>query len=132
MMNELDLDRQEAMLKFLNKNKRKIITDVIAGRGKASARWMLLVEEKQGVPWRSAMLPINTVVSYCVGDASITAKGNLKLGKITIQRKGGDAGKDTAQMLQFKFSPRDLFEVDGSHVTYNHSRLPEPATGTDL
>ncbi|MCE2498670.1 MAG: hypothetical protein J4F28_06760 [Nitrosopumilaceae archaeon] len=49
--------------------------------------------------------------------ASITQRGNLKLGKITIQRKGGDAGQDTAQMLQFKFSPKDLFGIEGSHIT---------------
>ncbi len=123
MMDELDQSSREAVLKFLNKNKKRIIRDVIAGRGRASARWMLLVEEKQNMRWRSAMLPIDTVVSYCMGDASITNRGNLRLGKVTIQRKGGDNGRKTAQMLQFKFSPRDLFETNGAHITYRQDAL---------
>lgn len=40
----------------------------------------------------------------------------LRLGRITIQRKGGDAGKRTAGMLQFKFKPRDLFGIAGARV----------------
>jgi hypothetical protein len=34
------------------------------------------------------------------------------MGKITIQRKGGDAGKDTVNMLQFKFNPCLLFDLE--------------------
>lgn len=33
------------------------------------------------------------------GEIEITAKGNVKIGKITMQRKGGDAGRATANML---------------------------------
>lgn len=32
-------------------------------------------------------------------------------GHITIQRKGGDGGRDTANMLQFKIDPTDLFDI---------------------
>lgn len=116
MMTELDQGRQDAVLEFLDRNKRRIIRDVIAGSGKAAARWMLLIEERQNRPNRSAILPIDAVVRHCIGPALVTKQGNLRLGKITIQRKGGDAGKDTAQMLQFKFSPKDLFEIEESCV----------------
>jgi len=34
----------------------------------------------------------------------------LHLGKVTMQRKGGDAGRNTANMLQFKINPLKLFE----------------------
>ena len=33
----------------------------------------------------------------------------LKIGRITMQRKGGDAGRETAKMLQFKINPVQLF-----------------------
>lgn len=36
---------------------------------------------------------------------------NLKIGKITMQRKGGDNGRETAKMLQFKINPAELFET---------------------
>ena len=115
-MNELSSVQREQMLDFLNDNPRRIIKDVVSGTGKASAKWMLLVEEKDGNPYRSVILPIKKVIEYCMGAASITDQGNLKLGELTIQRKGGDGGKRTAQMLQFKFSPKGLFDIQGVDV----------------
>ena len=67
---------------------------------------MLLIEEKDGRPYRSALLPIDMVIEHDIGRVSVTDRENIKLGELTIQRKGVDAGKHTAQMLQFKFSPR--------------------------
>ena len=47
-MDELPYDKQEQVLAFLNKNKKRIIRNVMAGRGRAAARWMLVVEERRG------------------------------------------------------------------------------------
>jgi len=49
---------------------------------------------------------------YGQGEVLITKKGNLKIGKVVIQRKGGDSGKETANMLQFKFDPCLLFDEE--------------------
>lgn len=43
------------------------------------------------------------------GKVKITTQGSLKIGKITMQRKGGDAGRETSKMLQFKINPMELF-----------------------
>ena len=43
-------------------------------------------------------------------DDIIKKKGCLRIGKITVRRKGGDGGRKTAQMLQFKIDPLLLFE----------------------
>ena len=40
-----------------------------------------------------------------------TEKGNIRLGNITLQRKGGDNGAESANMLQFKANPMMLFDV---------------------
>ncbi|MFO0940663.1 MAG: hypothetical protein U0930_07840 [Pirellulales bacterium] len=45
------------------------------------------------------------------GPVQITAAGNLKIGRITMQRKGGDNGRETANMLQFKINPVELFSI---------------------
>lgn len=37
-------------------------------------------------------------------------KRKLKLGRVTVQRKGGDGGRKTANMLQFKVNPTELFD----------------------
>lgn len=44
------------------------------------------------------------------GDIRITSQGSLKIGNIGMQRKGGDNGRETAKMLQFKIDPVMLFD----------------------
>lgn len=44
------------------------------------------------------------------GDIGMTDRGSLKIGKILMQRKGGDNGRNTAKMLQFKINPVELFK----------------------
>ena len=48
---------------------------------------------------------------YAKGSVEISPKGNLHLGKVTVQRKGGDNGRKTANMLQFKLDPTELFDI---------------------
>jgi hypothetical protein len=48
---------------------------------------------------------------YAAGDVEITIRGSLKIGAITMQRKGGDGGRETAKMLQFKLNPAMLFDA---------------------
>ena len=48
---------------------------------------------------------------YGEGPIVITRAGSLKIGRITMQRKGGDNGRESANMLQFKINPVDLFEL---------------------
>lgn len=58
------------------------------------------------------MKPINVVINhYSEGNVEITNRGNLKIGRITMQRKGGDVGRETANMLQFKVDPIELFDI---------------------
>ncbi len=58
------------------------------------------------------MKPINVAINhYSEGNVEITNRGNLKIGKITMQRKGGDGGRETANMLQFKVDPIELFDI---------------------
>lgn len=48
------------------------------------------------------------------GAVKITKQGNLKIGKIGMQRKGGDGGRKSSQMLQFKINPVELLEKEKS------------------
>lgn len=56
---------------------------------------------------------MNEAINYYFGNGEvrISPRGSLKIGHITIQRKGGDGGRDTANMLQFKIDPTDLFDI---------------------
>lgn len=57
-------------------------------------------------------IPIEKAIAIALDDGvvSITKGGNIKIGKITIQRKGGDGGKPSACDLQIKFCPSDYHE----------------------
>lgn len=108
--NEFSMTEQNMLLDWLKSNKTLIVSDVLKGRGKFSAEWML-VAHKVDDSARWVLKPIN----YCLnffgnGDVKITKRGSVKIGRITMQRKGGDGGRKTAQMLQFKINPAELFE----------------------
>jgi len=110
-VNEFSKTNQNLLLKWIEDNKMLIINDIIKGRGKFSAEWMLVVQ-KIDANAKGVLKPINIVTNYFGnGEVVITKQGNIKVGRITMQRKGGDGGRKTAQMLQFKINPAELFEM---------------------
>ena len=70
---------------------------------------LVALKVEQNARW--ILKPINVVINHFGnGDVIITKQGNIKIGNITMQRKGGDGGRKTAQMLQFKINPAELFD----------------------
>lgn len=106
-MNEVD---QNKLINFIKENKILIVSDLLKGRGELSADWTLVILKVNGEnAW--VLKSINHVMNvFGSGDIRITREGSLKIGKIGMQRKGGDGGRDTAKMLQFKINPVELFE----------------------
>ncbi len=110
-LDEIDPKLKDAVVKFFNENKAAIVSDLFAGDGEHSAGWVMVAfkpAEKTEWVLRSSQ---KTVEFYAEGEVSLTRGGNLKIGRITMQRKGGDAGRDTAKMLQFKINPVELFNA---------------------
>ncbi|GAB4492088.1 MAG: hypothetical protein OHK0045_18990 [Raineya sp.] len=108
--NEFSEDEQKVILEWLEKNQSLIVSDILKGRGKFAAEWML-VAQKVVKNARWILKPMNFCMNYFGnGEIEITARGNFKIGRITMQRKGGDGGRDTAKMLQFKINPAELFD----------------------
>ncbi|MBD3829145.1 MAG: DNA (cytosine-5-)-methyltransferase [Arcobacter sp.] len=110
---EFSVEEQRKLLNYFNENKLLIVSDILKGRGKFAAEWMLVIlkiKDKNGnikLSW--ALEPINNVLNiFGGGEVSITSRGSFNIGKITIQRKGGDNGRATANMLQFKINPVEL------------------------
>jgi R.HinP1I restriction endonuclease len=70
---------------------------------------VILKVADQELTW--TLKPMNFVLNYFGnGEIRITLQGSFKIGKIGIQRKGGDGGRKTANILQFKINPCELFE----------------------
>lgn len=107
---EMSKDNQKKIVNFFTKNKILVISDILKGRGKFSAGWMLvaLIVEKES-KW--SLKNINEAMNI-LGDGPVlvTSKGSLRIGKIGMQRKGGDNGRPSASMLQFKINPVLLFD----------------------
>ena len=109
-VNEFSNKNQDILVNWIKNHKTLIVNDIIKGRGKLSAEWMLVAQKiAEDAKW--VLKPINIVVNHFGnGEVRITKQGNIKIGNITMQRKGGDKGRKTAQMLQFKINPAELFE----------------------
>ncbi len=107
---EFSDEEQQIILNFFEKNKTLIVSDILKGRGKFAAEWMLVIVKLKDVKliqW--ALEPMNKVLNHFGnGEISITTRGSFKIGNITIQRKGGDNGRESANMLQFKINPAEL------------------------
>jgi hypothetical protein len=108
--NEFSEVEQKVVLKWLKKNQSLIVSDILKGQGKFAAEWMLVAQKvEKNARW--ILKPMNFCLNYFGnGKIEITNRGNFKIGRITMQRKGGDGGRNTANMLQFKINPAELFE----------------------
>lgn len=112
--NEFTKAEQEVVMAWLNENKTLIVSDILKGRGKFAAEWMLVVQKVQ-TEARWVLKSMNFCMNYFgAREVVISPKGNFKIGKITMQRKGGDNGRPTANMLQFKINPAKLFDCNDS------------------
>ncbi|MDO8639578.1 MAG: type II restriction endonuclease, partial [bacterium] len=109
-LDEMSESDQNKLINFINENKILIVSDLLKGRGEFSADWTLVILKLNGES-RWVLKSINHVMNvFGTGDIRITREGSLKIGKIGMQRKGGDGGRESAKMLQFKINPVELFE----------------------
>lgn len=111
-MDEFEDKHKESLVTFFKKNKILVLTDIIKGRDKFSANWMLVTRydtEKDETTW--ILADINKALNiFGEGEVIISPRGSLSIGRVTLQRKGGDGGRPTGNMLQFKIKPCDLFK----------------------
>lgn len=110
-LDELSSEQQKAVIDFFTANRSKIVHDIFQGDGPHAAGW-IMVALKAADRTRWTLRRVEDVMKfYGDGKIDVTTHGNLKIGRITVQRKGGDGGRDTAKMLQFKIDPAQLFEA---------------------
>lgn len=110
-LNEMEIEKQKIVIEWFKQNKTLILSDIIRGRGLFSAEWVL-VAQKVETNSRWVLRNINEVLQhYAVGEVQVSPRGSIMLGSVLVQRKGGDGGRDTAKMLQFKIDPTSLFYI---------------------
>lgn len=112
-IDELSDQDKATLFDFLKANQLLIVSDILKGRGKLSAEWMLvIVRNKEYKITHWALEPINIVCNYFGnGEIKTSPKGSIRIGKILMQRKGGDAARPSANMLQFNIDPTKLVGI---------------------
>lgn len=109
-MNEMPKEIQYKIINFFEKNRILVVNDILKGRGGLSANWMLVTrfnKSENSTTW--ILKDINSVMNFFGGgDIVISSRGNLYIGKITLQRKGGTPDPTK---LQFKIHPCELFYI---------------------
>ena len=105
-LDELTPQSQNMLIRFFQQNRLLIVSDILHGRGALAADWMLVTRlQNENVEW--VLVDINFAMKHFIsGDIIISKRGNLHIGGITMQRKGGSPDPTK---LQFKVHPCSLF-----------------------
>ncbi len=111
-LSELPAASQNTVLEFFSKNKDRISADLIKGAGNGRADWFMVAWKTSGESRWKIVSADEAVRYFSDGPVEMTRAGNLKIGRITVQRKGGDGGRETAKMLQFKMNPAQIFAME--------------------
>lgn len=105
-MSELD---QKYLLSWFTEHKQTIVDFVLTGNDKQLT--YVIISVKDGANIKDYPFTIKEYVKfYGNGDVEITKRGCLQIGKIKLQRKGGDGGRETANQLQFKINPLSIIK----------------------
>lgn len=107
-LDEMPTEKMNSIVQFFKNNKSLIISDILRGRGGLSAEWFLVTRKNNdnSIDW--ILKDINNVCNfYSQGEVEVTPRGSLKIGRVTMQRKGGTPDPTS---LQFKINPLALFE----------------------
>jgi hypothetical protein len=110
-LNEIDAGSQKAIIEFFTANRAEIVSDLFSGDGPHAAGWVMVALKSTDRPRWVLRTDAETIKFFGEGKVELTLNGNLKIGRITMQRKGGDGGRETAKMLQFKINPALLFDA---------------------
>jgi hypothetical protein len=110
-LDEVDAAQQKAVIDFFVANRERIVHDLFSGDGPHAAGWIMVALKSSETPRWVLRTDKETIRFFGEGKIEITSHGNLKIGRITMQRKGGDAGRESAKMLQFKINPALLFDA---------------------
>jgi hypothetical protein len=108
---EIPPNALEQIIDFFTNNKLLVISDILKGRGGLSAEWFLVTrkdtQNRDKIDW--VLKDINTTCNfYAQGEVKMSPRGSLKIGRVTMQRKGGTPDPTS---LQFKINPLELFNA---------------------
>ncbi len=112
LISEFSSAERHDLISFFEVNKEIVLTDLFRGRGENTADFVLVVRKTSDSQYQWGLRPIRDVIALMSqGPVQVSPRGSLQIGKVLMQRKGGDNGRDTANMLQFKIDPSILLPL---------------------
>lgn len=109
-MHEMNDAAQACVVEFFQHNVHNVVKEIFLGTDRDEIpQWMLFTYIDETGDCSYHIYPMQQVVDFYTGDAqvSLTSRGNLSIGKVTLQRKGGTGNPFD---MQFKFRPRSFLE----------------------
>ena len=109
-LNEIPEEKFARIVQFFEKNLGLVVSDILGGLGQLAADRFLVTRKtgKDLVDW--ILRDIDMVCKfYAEGGVKMSPRGSLRIGRITVQRKGGTPDPTS---LQFKINPLHLFEEE--------------------
>lgn len=80
------------IITFFEQYKKDMISTFFKGNGEGAAKWILVVH-KDSDNQKFILKDMEDVIDfYANGDTYVTKNGNMKIGQVSMQRKGGDGG----------------------------------------
>jgi len=110
-LNQMDDKTIESVKRFFSENKMKILKDVFIDD--EAIEFFIIVKRQKGLACYYILSTKDVLDTYGKGDIKVTPKGSLLIGRVELQRKGGDhwtprGWVDTsASQLQFKIKPSE-------------------------
>ena len=111
----------KALRLFLNENRKALLASAFTGQAKKTKANWLLLHQWTFPDWqrniarsdRSKLISMQQVIAtFNDIEVSYTKRGTITFGAgVTLQRKGGDRGKESANDLQFKLRIKPLLEA---------------------
>lgn len=109
-LNEFSIEDQNKIISFFQRIIRPLIKNLLVGFDTKNKPSILALSPSETNFSDCRLMTMDEAINKLIGDGkvSITPRGSLKIGNITLQRKGGDNGAESANDLQWKFKPKDL------------------------
>ena len=108
-LTEMTKTEQNKIITFFSENKVMVVNDLFRGREGIIPDWFMVTYHNKSNNTTTYILErINKIMNlYSKGKIYVTPQGSLRIGEITMQRKGGTPDPES---LQFKIDPMYVFK----------------------
>ncbi|MGC8988092.1 hypothetical protein [Infirmifilum sp.] len=114
-INHIDEQLVRDVLNFFKQNKKFVVKNILVGDLNEDCLFFLVVKIERNMCCYYIARASRVIEIYSQGEVTISKEGNLLIGKVELQRKGGNRWTkerkwwdEAANQIQFKISPSEI------------------------